>query len=92
MQKPKLKVSLISTNVNRPKSLIKRKRFWGDFPGGSVAKISHSQCRGPRFDPWSGNWIPHFTTKTSHAETKKLHHAGMIPRDATKTRLNQVNK
>ena len=26
-----------------------------DFPGGPVAKIPHSQCREPRFDPWSGN-------------------------------------
>ena len=27
----------------------------GDFPGGPVAKTPHSQCRGPRFDPCSGN-------------------------------------
>ena len=27
----------------------------GDFPGGPVANTSHSQCRGPRFDPWLGN-------------------------------------
>ena len=26
-----------------------------DFPGGPVAKTTHSQCRRPRFDPWSGN-------------------------------------
>ena len=26
-----------------------------DFPGGPVAKTPHSQCRGPRFDAWSGN-------------------------------------
>ena len=26
-----------------------------DFPDGPVAKTSHSQCRGPGFDPWSGN-------------------------------------
>ena len=25
-----------------------------DFPGGPVAKTPHSQCRGPRFTPWSG--------------------------------------
>ena len=29
--------------------------IYGDFPGGPVAKTLHSQCRGPRFDPWSGN-------------------------------------
>ena len=26
-----------------------------DFPCGQVAKTPLSQCRGPRFDPWSGN-------------------------------------
>ena len=25
------------------------------FPGGPVAKILHSQCKGPDFDPWSRN-------------------------------------
>ena len=25
-----------------------------DFPGGPVVKTTGSQCRGPRFDPWSG--------------------------------------
>ena len=25
-----------------------------DFPGGPVGKTPCSQCRGPRFDPWSG--------------------------------------
>ena len=27
----------------------------GDFPGGPVAETPSSQCRGPGFDPWSGN-------------------------------------
>ena len=27
----------------------------GDFPGGPVAKTPCSQCRAPRFKPWSGN-------------------------------------
>ena len=32
------------------------KRTWTqDFPGGSVAKTLHSQCRGPGFNPWLGN-------------------------------------
>ena len=25
------------------------------FPGGPVTKIPPSQCRAPRFNPWSGN-------------------------------------
>ena len=31
------------------------KKRWRDFPGGPVARTLHSQCRGPRFVPWSGN-------------------------------------
>ena len=31
------------------------KMYWRDFPGGPVAKTPHSQYRGPRFNPWSGN-------------------------------------
>ena len=27
----------------------------GDFPGGPVANAWSSQCRGPGFEPWSGN-------------------------------------
>ena len=34
-----------------------------DFPGHPVAKALCSQCRGFGFDPWSGNWILHATTK-----------------------------
>ena len=30
------------------------KILW-DFPGSPVAKTLCSQCRGPRFNPWSGN-------------------------------------
>ena len=37
-----------------------------------MAKTLHSQCRGPRFDPWSGNWIPHATTKTWCSLINKL--------------------
>ena len=37
-----------------------------DFPGGPAVKTPHSPRRGPRFNPWSGNWIPHATTTTRH--------------------------
>ena len=36
----------------------------GDFSGGPVAGTLCSQCRGPRFNPWSENYIPHTATKT----------------------------
>ena len=32
-----------------------KSRNYMDFLGGPVAKTLHSQCRGPRFDPRSGN-------------------------------------
>ena len=50
----------------------------GDFPGGPAVKIPCSQCRGPGFDPWSGNYIPHAATKIPHATMK-------TPSVATKT-------
>ena len=31
------------------------KKTLRDFPGGPVAKTLSSQCKGPRFDPWSEN-------------------------------------
>ena len=43
---------VISYSNNEVKDLEKEKR---DFAGGPVAKIPYSQCRGPGFDPWSGN-------------------------------------
>ena len=36
----------------RKASLVKTTR---DFPGGPVVKTLSFQCRGHRFDPWSGN-------------------------------------
>ena len=33
----------------------KSKLHHWDFPAGPVVKTPHSQCKGPRFDPWSGN-------------------------------------
>ena len=37
----------------------------GYFPGGPVAGTPYSQCMGPRFNPWSGNYSPHATTHLS---------------------------
>ena len=28
---------------------------YGEFPGGPVVRTQHFHCRGPGFDPWSGN-------------------------------------
>ena len=39
----------------------KKKKHYGDFLGGPVAKTLNFQCR---------NQIPHATTKTLHRQTK----------------------
>ena len=33
----------------------KKNKIHGDFPGSPAVKTLKSQCRGYRFDPWSGN-------------------------------------
>ena len=35
--------------------MIIKTTFVEDFPGDSVAKALHFQCRGSGLDPWSGN-------------------------------------
>ena len=52
------------------KQSFERKEF-RDFLGGPVAKTLSSQCREPRFDPWSGDWIPRAATKTWHSQINK---------------------
>ena len=32
-----------------------------------MANTLHSQCRGPRFHTWSGNWLLHAVTERSYA-------------------------
>ena len=41
-----------------------------DAPGGSAAKTPHSQCSGPRFNPWPGSETPRVATKSVHVTTK----------------------
>ena len=35
----------------------------GTSLGDPMVTTLCSKCRGPRFNPWSGNWIPHAATK-----------------------------
>ena len=75
---------------------------WGDFPGGSVAETPCSQCRGPGFDPWSGNrshmlllivCMPKL--KVLHATTERSHtwqRSSKILSAATKTQCSQINE
>ena len=59
-----------------------------ESPCGSVAETPRSQRRGLGFEPWSGNWIPHATTKSLHAATKDRR---KILRATTKTLQSQIN-
>ena len=43
-----------SLSVQQISKLEKSKSNLEKFPGGPVAKTPHSQCRGSRFNPWSG--------------------------------------
>ena len=40
-----------------------------DFPGGPMVKTLCSPCRGPRFNPWSGNQSLQAATKSLYAKT-----------------------
>ena len=42
-----------------------------DFPGGSEVETLHTQCKGPRFDSWSGSYILPATTRTQCSQKKK---------------------
>lgn len=66
-----------------------------DFPHGPVAKTTHSQCRGPRFDTWWGNRIPHDAAKSSHVAAKRYsmpQRRLMIPHVVTSTQCSQTNE
>ena len=54
---PEQIVKLSFKGINRwcESSFLTTTIFSGDFPGGPVAKTPCSQCRRPRFNPWSGN-------------------------------------
>ena len=39
-------------------------------PGGPVARTPRSQCKGPGFNPWSGDQISKASTQSLHAKTK----------------------
>ena len=43
----------------------------GDFPHSPGAKTPSPQCKGPRFDPWSGDWIPPGAARGSHAVARE---------------------
>ena len=45
-------------------------KYYGDFPGGLVAKTCYSQCRRPGFDPLLGN-SPPAASKTQHRQILK---------------------
>ena len=68
------------------------KTHFQDSPGGPVDKTSGSQCRGPGFDPWSGNYIPHGFTNSYDTAKRSCMPQLKMPYAATKTRHNQIEK
>ena len=44
----------LTSGFQKLQAPIRYRESW-DFPGGPMAKIPCSQCRGPGFNPWSGN-------------------------------------
>ena len=52
--------SLEGSELRRTTADLDLKGLTWDFLGGPVVKTPGSQCRGGN---WSGNWIPHATTK-----------------------------
>ena len=61
-----------------------------NFPRGPLAKTLCSQSRGPGFDPWSGNQIPHTTIKSSHDSSKT--HCNQIKKERNILHKNNKNK
>ena len=58
-----MKSEKLTTKTNKYSTLKKQKLYTWDFPGGPLAKTLSSQLRGPGFNTWSENEIPHATTK-----------------------------
>ena len=57
-----------------------------------MTKMLCSQCRGPRFDPWSGNYIPCVKLRPSAAKKKTPKNLYFIslPIDASHTHTNPL--
>ena len=58
-----------------------------------MAETPHSLHRGPRFNPWLENWIPHTTTKDPICSNKRSHVSQQklkILHATTKTQQNQI--
>ena len=78
----------ICASENTIKRMKRQPTEWGGGGGlhwRPVAKTLSSQCRGPGFEPWSGNYIPHASTKSRMPLLK-------ISLTATKTQCSQTNK
>ena len=71
------------------------KLFHQDFPGSPVARTRRSQCRGPRLDPWSYNYIPYAAAEDSawhDLRSCMLQWRLKILHAITKTQCSQIHK
>ena len=49
-----------------------------DFSGGSVVKILHYECRGPGFNPWSGNQLSEEALQIAEKRSERQKRRGKI--------------
>ena len=52
---PRLAKMILRKNKVEGFMLSDFKTYYREFPGGPVARTPRFHCRGPVFDPWSGN-------------------------------------
>ena len=46
---------VLSSYIDKDNNIERQESLLSDLPGGQAAKTPGFQCRGPGFDPWSGN-------------------------------------
>ena len=54
-EKDPLLNSALSEGIDEKLAILIKRHNLGTSPGAPVSKTSFCQCRGPGFDPWSGN-------------------------------------
>ena len=64
--------SNIVTNSIKTLKMIHIKKSLGTSLVGQRLRLQSPSGEGLKFNPWSGNWIPHATTKTWHSQKKKI--------------------
>ena len=75
--------------VTHPEPYHKKERK-GDFPGGPAAGTLSSQCRGPGFNPWSGNRPHRPQLKDPSCHNKDGRYFGVQLKLSTAKQIKQI--